>query len=235
MKDNLEKLKAIELERKDLLSKLQKIEEKKGSVSHEVYIKVKTDYETRLKKIDEALAENKELVKMEMDRLNGELSELKKEEKNLRLNLEEIELRYTIGEYSEDKFHELQKENKEKLNKVEGQIRELEERIRWCRGLLGEEIIEEEKVVEKVSVEEKKEAIEELKIDEHILEEKIPEEVKKLDELLIETNALLESAEEATGKVKKEKEEGIACPKCGFLNPPDSWYCEKCGAEILTI
>ena len=25
----------------------------------------------------------------------------------------------------------------------------------------------------------------------------------------------------------------VACPKCGHMNAPDSWYCEKCGAEVL--
>jgi uncharacterized protein YdcH (DUF465 family) len=27
--------------------------------------------------------------------------------------------------------------------------------------------------------------------------------------------------------------EGVDCPKCGMMNEPDSWYCEKCGAELL--
>ena len=27
--------------------------------------------------------------------------------------------------------------------------------------------------------------------------------------------------------------EGVGCPKCGMMNEPDSWYCEKCGAELL--
>jgi len=30
----------------------------------------------------------------------------------------------------------------------------------------------------------------------------------------------------------KEKE-GVECPKCGLRNEPDSWYCEKCGAQLL--
>lgn len=30
----------------------------------------------------------------------------------------------------------------------------------------------------------------------------------------------------------KEKE-GVECPKCGMVNEPDSWYCERCGAQLL--
>ncbi len=26
--------------------------------------------------------------------------------------------------------------------------------------------------------------------------------------------------------------EGIKCPKCGFINKPDAWFCEKCSAEL---
>ncbi len=37
---------------------------------------------------------------------------------------------------------------------------------------------------------------------------------------------------EEEDKGKKETVEGIKCPKCGFVNKPDAWYCEKCGAEL---
>lgn len=251
MENDLEKLKAIETERNDLLGKLKKIEEKKAAVSHEVYTKVKHDYEVKLKKLDEAVAENRDLIKMELERLKKEIGELVQKQKEFKLQLEEIELRYSIGEYSEDKYKELEHEVKENFDRVVDRVKQIEERISWCEGILGAEEIEEKPVIEKeeisepieeekeekVEKEEKEEKVEkvaeELTIDEHILEEKIPDEVKKLDELLMETSAMLEpSTDEKPAKEKKE--EGIACPKCGYVNPPDSWYCEKCGAEILT-
>jgi len=248
MENDFEKLKAIEAERNDLLSKLKKIEEKKTSVSHEVYMKVKHDYEAKLKKLDENIAENRELVKMEMGHLKKEVGDLSQRHKDLKLQLEEIELRYSIGEYSEDKYKELGQEAKENFADVSEKIKKVEERINWCEGLVGAEEVEEKPVIEEEEVaaepaikeEEKEEktekAAEELTIDEHILEEKLPDEVKKLDELLVETDALLEKEEPSVKEkpTKEKKEEGIACPKCGYINPPDSWYCEKCGAEILT-
>ncbi len=238
MENNIEKLKAIETERNDLLSKLEKIEEKKNVVSHEVYLKVKHDYEVKLKKLDESIAQNRELVKMEMERLKNEIGDLSQKHKELKLQLEEIELRYSIGEYSEDKYRELESEARENFASVAERIKNLEERIKWCEGLVG---IEEEpekfevKEEEVITIPEAEEKVEELTIDEHILEEKLPDEVKKLDELLVETNALLESEEKPAEKkiTSEKKDEGIACPKCGYVNPPDSWYCEKCGAEIL--
>lgn len=235
MENNLERLKAIEAERKGLLIKLQKIEEKKASVSQEVYLKVKHDYEAKLKKLDETLAENRELVAMEVERLKKDITELSQRQKELMLQLEEIELRYSIGEYSEDKYKTLESETKNELNSVSEKIKKSEERKKWFGELIGG-VVEEEVVVKEEKKVEEKPKVEELTIDEHILEEKIPDEVKKLDELLVETSALLESDEDKdrAKPVEEKKEEGIACPKCGFINPPDSWYCEKCGAEILT-
>lgn len=244
MESDLEKLKAIEHERSDLLGKLQKIEEKKATVSHEVYLKVKHDYEVKLKQLDETIAENKSLISMELERLKKELGDLKQKQREHKLQLEEIELRYSIGEYTEDKYKELENEAKENFAVVAERVKQVEERINWYEGILGSEEVREELEIEKREeifepIEEEKEKkveqAEELTIDEHILEEKIPGEVKKLDELLMETSALLDA--EPTSKEKTEevktKEEGIACPKCGYINLPDSWYCEKCGAEIL--
>ena len=36
---------------------------------------------------------------------------------------------------------------------------------------------------------------------------------------------------ELVSESKEEKE--LKCPNCGFTNMPDSWYCEKCGAELV--
>lgn len=199
MESNFEKLRAIETERNDLLNKLQKIEEKKASVSHEVYLKVKKDYEIKLGKLDEILAENKELVKTEMSKIKTELSELLQKQKETKLYLEELELRYSIGEYNEDDYNRLAKEANENMSVIQKKVNQLQDRIKWCEGVLGAEKTEEvlvtgepEEVEAKVEVGEK---AEELTIDEHILETKLPEEVKKLDELLVETNALLEETE----------------------------------------
>jgi len=37
----------------------------------------------------------------------------------------------------------------------------------------------------------------------------------------------------AAGGEESEEEKELKCPKCGFVNMADSWYCEKCGAELL--
>ncbi len=55
-------------------------------------------------------------------------------------------------------------------------------------------------------------------------EEIFKEEEKDLDELL---------GDKEEAEVAKPKEKGLVCKKCGTANKPDSWYCEKCGAELI--
>lgn len=60
------------------------------------------------------------------------------------------------------------------------------------------------------------------------------EEAEKLIEEKIypaeETADILKQPELAPEAKEKE---GVECPKCGMINEPDSWYCEKCGTQLL--
>ncbi|MEO0216358.1 MAG: hypothetical protein ABIL70_03145 [candidate division WOR-3 bacterium] len=247
MDDKLKKLQELEAQRNDILTKLQKIEEKKGAVSFEVYEKVKKEYEGKLKQIEEKFKENVELVEAEIARLKEEDKILDGEEREVRFKIEEAELRYSIGEYDDNRYQELMTEHKNSLSEVTNKRKQISQRLKWLEGLLkGEERREAEitemeslKIDEHILSEERKETeiteMESLKIDEHILEEKQPEEEKKIEELVApEIPEVFEEIKKSAGDVSKKEEKGIACPKCGFLNAPDSWYCEKCGAEILS-
>jgi len=236
MESDMKVLKDIEGKRADLLEKLNKIEEKKSFVSPEVYDKVKKEYEKKLQDIETQLYENVELVKSESKKIKEDVRDLAAEEKELKLKLEEIELRYTIGEYDDETYNSQNGEAKERLHAITGQLKKMNERGKWLENFVAVKDLEAEVVApppEKV-----KEDMG-IKIDEHVLEEKQPGEEQKLDELLVEDMALTEITETPAVKpaepVKAKKEEVVPCPKCGHKNTPDSWYCEKCGAEILDI
>lgn len=245
MESDMKALKDIETKRSDLLEKLNKIEEKKSFVSPEVYDKVKKEYEKKLQDIEAQLYENIELVKTENKKIKEDVRDLATEEKDLRLKLEEIELRYTIGEYDDEAYNAQNGEAKERLHAITGQLKKLNERGKWLENFMTVKDLETE--IEPVApppppptlppeaVKEEKS----LKIDEHVLEEKQPGEEQKLDELLVEDLALTEVTEAPVVKpaepAKVKKDEIVPCPKCGHKNAPDSWYCEKCGAEILDI
>ncbi len=48
-----------------------------------------------------------------------------------------------------------------------------------------------------------------------------------------EEAALEDVVGEVGAEPGEEEEKELKCPKCGFVNMADSWYCEKCGAELL--
>lgn len=241
MDNSMDILKDIETKRADLADKLSKIEEKKSFVSAEVYEKVKKEYEKKLQEIEAQFFENIEVVKAESVKIRNQLTELTQEEKNLRLLLEEIELRYTIGEYDDDAYNAQSADAKERLKAVVAQLKKLEDRRRWLESLSEIKAIEEEvaPAPAPTPLPEKPPtpappAEREIQIDEHVLEEKLPGQEQRIDDLLVEDLALTEITEEKPAPAAK-KEEAAACPKCGHKNAPDSWYCEKCGAEILDI
>lgn len=244
MEDKWQELQELEAQRNDIVTKLEKIEEKKASVSQEVYKKVKTEYDGKLKKLDDKMAENVDLIKEELINIKQEEEKTIKEEEDINFKIEEIELRYSIGEYDEESFKKLSEENKEKSIAAKTNLQKLQERKQWLEDFVKIKSIEETiesktPVVEPVA---EPEPIPEssIKIDESILEEKLPGEEKKLDELLVEEEAVLPKAPEEQQATQEdpavsdiESEKSVPCPKCGYMNAPDSWYCEKCGAEIL--
>ncbi len=264
MEEKWRELRDIEAQRSDIITKLKRIEEKKSSVSLEVYGKVKKDYEEKLKQVDEQMAQHVDLVKKELATLDQEEEKVVQQEKELKFKMEESELRYSIGEYDEASYKKMLDENNEDMSAVKSQLKTLRERKNWLKDFVElksieetiEEAIEEaiEPAKETVASEETKPAEpekitekakpeKEIEIEEHILEEEIPEEVAKLDELLVEEDAVSYEAPEGQepkveppaepSKGKEEAGEKAPCPKCGHMNSLDSWYCEKCGAEIL--
>lgn len=259
MEDKWQELRQLEAQRSDLTTKLVKIDEKKEMVSEEVYVKVKNEYNEKLKNIDIKMSEHVDLIKEELVNIRKQEDKLIDDEKNINMQIEEIELRYSIGEYDDESYMRLSDEKKEARSTTRDDLEELKKRKQWLEDFIQDKDVEEtiepepptEAPVEapaETPVETEPVAAEQepekpdtgIQIEEHILEEKLPEEETKLDELLVEEEAVKqdiieEVAPEETPEAQpaKEKEKDAPCPKCGHLNALDSWYCEKCGAEIL--
>ncbi|MBN2619844.1 hypothetical protein JXB22_02045 [candidate division WOR-3 bacterium] len=270
MDDRLQELKDIEVQRGDIVTKLKKIEDKKHTVSTEVYEKVRTEYEDKLKALDGKMSEHIDLIKEQLTEINQEEQTAVESEKQLNMHLEEIELRYTIGEYSEEDYNTIKQEHESKLKAVKDSMKSLNDRKSWLGNFINvadtslapepepvpalapepasEEPAEDivDAALEPIKEAAPEEATDSIQIEEHILEEKLPDEDTKLEELIVEEEAIAQAPEEPSEEAPSEeapkeaapapsteKDKSIACPKCGHLNTPDSWYCEKCGAEIL--
>lgn len=230
MEDKMSVLKELQAERNDVAGKLKRIEDKKSSVSIEVYEKVKKEYAEKLKEIDEELSGHIDLLTEEVQRLKGQEDNILQNKKETRFKMEEVELRYSIGEYDEGSFKKAKREGEARMNQLDTELRKIQENIQYYTAIMKGKEPEPVKAPRKQPVREDTE----LKIDEHILEEKLPEEEVALEELLSEEDALKpEAITDSSQKPGAAEDKGVACPKCGHSNTADSWYCEKCGAEIL--
>ena len=70
MEDKMSILQELQAQRTDAVSKLKRIEEKKSTVSIEVYEKVKKEYAEKLRGIEEQLSGHIDLITEEIQRLN---------------------------------------------------------------------------------------------------------------------------------------------------------------------
>ena len=286
---------ALQAKRNDILTKLSILEDKRETTKPEIYERVKKDYQDRLKRVDEELSGMRETIEKQLEEILGRKEELSREIAALQDELEELALRHSIGEYTDEVFSELEGERKEKLEPLEEDLRGLEEREAVLKELVAvegppkpEEPVEVEAPVaveepaeaeEPVRLEEEAEPVpvsgetlaegkalkeseqeledlikeleetgigvsedqeEPLEIVEKVLEGEPKEPIDRDKEILTEEEVFKEESEKLA-EVSKDTEEsesklgetGLVCKKCGTLNKSDSWYCEKCGAELI--
>jgi hypothetical protein len=243
MEDKMSILQGLQAQRADVVNKLKRIDEKKSTVSAEVYEKVKKEYADKLKGIEGELSGHVDLLTDEIQRLKAKEEEIIQKKKDLKLSMEEVELRYSIGEYDEDSFKKVKEEHETGMGQFDEELGKTRETMTYYSSFLTPAESRPKPKAESKPAPKPEPKPEpaapvkeesELKIDEHILEEKLPEEEIALEELLSEEEAVKpDITEEASAEVKTEQDKGVTCPKCGHVNTADSWYCEKCGAEIL--
>lgn len=238
MEDRMSVLKGLQTQRDDLVSKLDRIEAKRASVSAEVYEKVKNEYTEKLRGVDEKLSGHIDLLSGEVERLRAQEQKIIKSRKETKFKIEEVELRYSIGDYDKVQFEKVRREGDARMKQLDGELQKIAKNIEYYSGFMkGKVPAAAAPAPGPAPAPAPSEPPEEdagLMIDEHILEEKLPEEEVALDELLSDDDATKhEPAAESHEGAGYEEEKGVACPKCGHVNSADSWYCEKCGAEIL--
>ncbi len=170
----------------DIKEKLNKIEGKKGTIKDSVFNKVKEDYEKRLQALSSQLAGRKESLKETLEEMATKKEPLKSKLDDLQEQLEEIELRHSIGEYSDGQYESMSGEIKDKMVEIEGDLQALKKEEEETKELLGEpvEVIEEEETKELLG--EPVEVIEEEEIKEVVKEEEVATSNEKEKEIVEE-------------------------------------------------
>lgn len=195
----------------DVKEKIKKVEAKKGSIRDSVFQKVREDYEKRLGVLNEQLAGKKESLKETLKEITTKKQPLKSKLDELQEQLEEIELRHSIGEYEDGQYESMSGEIKEKMGTIEGDLDSIKQEEKETMDLLGEpvDVIEEAAVAEKVEEdeikEEKKEESKEKETEEEPLPE-VSEENMIAEELFTGKEQTVEESESVIPDVSVAKE-----------------------------
>ncbi|MDY6786972.1 MAG: zinc ribbon domain-containing protein [candidate division WOR-3 bacterium] len=103
-------------EKQDIEDKIRKLENMKQDIKPQVYEKIKSDYNDRLKDLENNIKQNTEAIMQEKSNIEHEIEELDNLLEELETELQEIRVRIQLGEYSEEEYSEQLKEKEEKLN-----------------------------------------------------------------------------------------------------------------------
>lgn len=250
---NIDEIRKLEKKRREFLEKMQKLKEKEKNTKPHIFKKVFSEYEEKLKKVEEELEKRKGGIKDYLESLYTSRKEVEKVKLKIEDEIEEIKLRYSIGEYDEEKYRTLMDEKNSELKKVKEKFITIEKEINELALLLKKDEKPITKVEEEIEVEPELKEIRELEevVENEIkmaekAETEVEEELMEIEEILEEVEAEKTEEKEAydvsvneklledLGKESRTEERGeVICKKCGHKNSPDSWFCENCGAELI--
>jgi len=201
--------------------------------------------EKKLGEIDKSL----DNIKDEIVSMEGLIKEKKKEKLEV---AEEVKAKEIDEEVTEEKLPEAAEVEKEKAEEKEEEERVNVQEKEFVEAFasVDEEKAEETKIAESIeesiddllkeseTSKEPAETVEEESIASEIIPEgeAVKEETSKLEGFAEDKGELATEEEEEDSEKAEEEEaevEGLKCLKCGFVNSKDSWYCEKCGSELL--
>ncbi|MDO8526945.1 MAG: FHA domain-containing protein [Deltaproteobacteria bacterium] len=115
----LEEALKLKEERRILKERLSKIESSRGEVSQTVFNKVHTDYSTRLQNVSDQLLQKKQDIDRELASLYETRDKIQNNLKGHKEELEEIQFRHKLGEYTKEEFHQKAKGEEDKITRFE--------------------------------------------------------------------------------------------------------------------
>lgn len=98
---SLEDLRTIKHEQEVLEERLGAMEKKKAEVADQVYIRVRSDYESRREALEASARPLKEQVRVQYSSLRSLLERTRAQVNESELNRQELEFRYSLGEYDQ--------------------------------------------------------------------------------------------------------------------------------------
>ena len=119
----IESIKKLSEEKEIYLERMEKLEEKKQTISEPVYRKIRDDYDKKIESLNAEIYPLIEQLAVNKSDLQSKLKEIEEELSDINIKKEEIQVRCELGEFSEAKAKEmiktLEDENKEKFELFE--------------------------------------------------------------------------------------------------------------------
>ncbi|MCD4653062.1 FHA domain-containing protein [bacterium] len=129
-----------------LKKRLNLVEDNREKVRQKIYEKVRGEYEKKLEEMFDELKPFQEKIETEVTELQVEIQMHKENVESSQENLEEYQLRFFAGEFSDDEFEPKQNELKGSINTSNTSISELEEQIfgyqKHLSFITGEPLVE---------------------------------------------------------------------------------------------
>ncbi len=229
-----------------------------------VRVRVKADYEARLKAVTEELRSHADSARQAIEQKKHIRAELQKKEALAAEKLSETELRHAVGEYDEAQWSQVHKDAlaelvsiREELEAIEGEIEKLQELTVLVRKPEAAAALSaSDKPLPKVGPppkpkadEKKKEAVDELAFIKSVTEDEkggapspkrasgaqFQPAVPATTPHVAPTPRPAPAAPPAGSADEAEAPKTLKCKECGTMNAPTEWYCEQCGAELAAV
>jgi hypothetical protein len=140
---SIEELQRIKAEQDVILERLKRMEEKRESVSDEVFKRVQLDYKKRLTGLDNEADPLKEQARLQYAELKTVLGAINAAAASAKMDREELQLRHDLGEFTDDAFAKHVKEQDARVAGHQSDLAEAEGiRDRFLSAFHSEEELE---------------------------------------------------------------------------------------------
>jgi len=140
---SIESLKKLKQEQDQLNARLQSMEELKSTFAEPVYKRVRDDYQQRLRALDDEAAPLKQTAREQYASLRSLIERFEADHEAVKLDQQELELRYKLGEFDEKEFQKRIKAIEVSVKeKAEARARGLEMKARFLEAFHAESELE---------------------------------------------------------------------------------------------
>jgi hypothetical protein len=208
------------------------------STPEHVRVRVRADYEARLRAVTEELKAHADQARQLIAQRKENLLELQKKEKAAAEKLAETELRHEVGEYDEGQWKQVHKDALAELGAVRDELMEIEREIAKLEELDG--MVKAKPGTEKRAAPAAQPSMRPSQVDELAFLKSVTEDAKNAPSPRRASGAQFQPVEpeNATPVAPAEDVEPaktLKCRECGTMNTATEWYCENCGAELAAL